>query len=404
MKNLIAACAALALCGTITGQTLTTYTEDDGLLDNTALCVAVDSNDEVWFGTQNGIAHFDNVNWSSFTDEDGLVNNTVWAIAADDQGNIWAGTDFGISKFDGSNWTTYTTDDGLEDNRIKHIFQDADGLMWFGNNDGVSSFDGASFTNYTTDDGLPFGGVAHVNQDQQGNMWFGTGLGGVYVFDGTDFTQYTLADSLLAANVRSIALSSDNKKWVGTSKGITVYGNDNAFLQNHPSLITLPEPHEINPVEDVKIDSQDRVWTGVYVDYLVSVGGVAYYQGGEWTDLSVDDGLAGPDVNQLAITSEDNVWVATGSGVTLISDTPQSVHIWGENQQNMVIYPNPAQRQVTISGLSGSVLEVWTAQGQMVNQLALNHRTAVQLDLTSLPSGLYFLKCNDEVQRLMVVD
>ena len=36
----------------------------------------------------------------------------------------------------------------------------------------------------------------------------------------------------------------------------------------------------------------------------------------EWQDFHVSDGLAGPNVKGLVIDSEDNVWVATTTGVS----------------------------------------------------------------------------------------
>jgi ligand-binding sensor domain-containing protein len=392
--------SAILFANSAIAQVLTSYTDADGLLNNNTLCVDVDEADKVWFGTQGGVSTFDGDTWVNYTETDGLVDNTVFAIMVDSNGIMWAGTDFGISKMEDGNWTTYTTDDGLEDNRIKHIFEDSDGLIWFAHNDGVSSFDGATFTNYTMDDGLPFGGVSHVNQDATGTMWFGTGLGGCFLFDGSDFSSITDDDQLLSNAVRSIAVDGNNKKWVGTNTGISVFSSANEHLTDHESLIALPEPHEINPVEDVKIDGLGRVWAGVYVDYLVTVGGVAVYDGGVWSDFHESDGLAGPGVTQLAVTSDSDVWVSTSTGVTKISGVPITV----EEQElvSLDIYPNPASGSATlVTNHLGEQLKVYTAQGQLVARVRMTS-SQYTLDVSAWEPGIYLAQLGDRVEKLVV--
>lgn len=391
----------LAFTISASAQTFTSYTTEDGLVNNAVLCVDVDADDNVWFGTQEGISFFDGSDWINYTTDDGLVFNTVWGILMDSQGILWAGTDFGISKFQDGTWTTYTTDDGLEDNRIKHIYESTDGLIWFGNNDGVSSFDGSTFTNYTTADGLPFGGVAHVTQDNNGNMWFGTGLGGSFMFDGTDLTEINEDDGLLSVAVRSIAVDASNQKWMGTNTGISVFSNSNEHVEDHDAIFELPAPHEINPVEDVKIDSQGRVWAGLYVDYLVSVGGVSLYVGGEWIDYDEDDGLAGPAVAQLSIDSQDNVWVATSTGVTKIGDAPTSIN--ESNLESLSTYPNPTTGILTILPASNTnLVEVYTLSSRLVFSQQVSKTGAIRMDLSALPSGMYIVKSGTTMQRIVL--
>ncbi len=42
------------------------------------------------------------------------------------------------------------------------------------------------------------------------------------------------------------------------------------------------------------------------------------FAGSEWVDYDEDDGLAGPVVRRLAIDSQNNVWVATSTGISKI--------------------------------------------------------------------------------------
>ncbi len=375
-------------------QTFTNYTTTEGLINNSVNCLVVDGDDNLWFGTQEGISKFDGNTWTNMdvnTHPD-LVHNTILAIEVDTDGNLWVGTDFGVSKFDGIDWTTYTEDDGLADSRIKYINQDGDGNIWFANNDGISVFDGTNWMSYTMADGLPFGGTSFVTFDAAGNKWLGTGLGGVLKFDGNTFTEITEDEGLLSDKIRSIAIDENNYKWVGTSDGVSVLDNADQFAFNHEFIFTLPPPDELNPIEDIQIDSKGRVWVGVYVDYLVTEGGVSMYDGTSWVQYEVDDGLVGPVVRRLAIDSQDNVWVATSSGVTKISEIPMAV-LDEALLREVEIFPNPATHIVNFlvpEELIGKTYDLCNFLGMPIQSGKID-RDKLVLDVSTVAPSCYFL-------------
>ena len=88
----------LLFCTTVAlnsfSQEFTNYTEADGLIDNSVNCVAVDGNDHLWFGTQNGLSSFDGTSWTGYTTSSGIIDNAISAIAVMNNGDIWVGTDF----------------------------------------------------------------------------------------------------------------------------------------------------------------------------------------------------------------------------------------------------------------------------------------------------------------------
>jgi len=75
----------------------------------------------LWFGTADGVSRFDGQTWTTYTEEDGLADNSVYAIAVDADGTLWFGTADGVSRFDGQTWTTYTEEDGLASNWVYAI-------------------------------------------------------------------------------------------------------------------------------------------------------------------------------------------------------------------------------------------------------------------------------------------
>ncbi len=404
MKKIFTLLPCFALIFSLNAQTFTNYTTTDGLLNNTVNALDIDSNDQLWFGTQSGVSHFDGTTWTNYTEADGLIDETVLAISVMSNGAVWVGTDFGLSVFDGISWTSYTEADGLADNRVKYIEEDAAGNVWIGNNDGVSVFDGSNWISYTTADGLPFGGVSYVTIHPNGDKWLGTGLGGVVIFDGTSFTEITENEGLLNDKVRSIAIDEDDNKWVGTSDGISVFDTNNQFVTNHEIIFILPPPDELNPVEDVKIDSKGNVWAGVYVDYLVTEGGVSMYNGNNWIDYDVADGLVGPVVRQLAIDSEDNIWVATSTGISKISDVPTAVSHPNE-QTEFSVFPNPTSDflNVELTKSDAKELKIYSSTLQLVKSISIEAgQTQVSIDVQGLTTGIYFMVINQQALKFVV--
>lgn len=390
-------------------QTFFNYTTTDGMIDNNILDLALDGNGNLWIGTQNGVSKFDGVSvWTNYTTTDGLVDNTVEGVFADAAGNFWAGTSFGVSKFDGTTWTTYTETDGLGDNRVYCIEQDNSGNMVFGTIDGFTVFDGNStWTSYDNTDGLPFGGVNSITFSSNGDYYLGSGLGGVVVFDGTNFSIYNTADGLTDNKVRAIAMDGGDRKWVATANGITVLSASDQVTATHTRIFTLPPPDTTNPVEDVKIDSQGNIWAGVYVDYLVTEGGVSWYNGAQWVDYDVTDGLAGPVVRSIEIDGQDNIWVGTSTGLTRISNVPGAVD-QALTEIDFKAYPNPVADVLTVKlpadhGLDGTKVEVYNTSMQLVKTAEITSRSQkVRISLGDQRSGIYLVKVGGSVVKVWV--
>lgn len=115
------------------------------------LDVYIDGNTQ-WFGTDSGVSKHTGTlskqNWETYTEVDGLVNNYVQSIVKDQQNNMWFGTKNGLSGYDGEQWKNYTESDGLAGNNVLCLAVDLDGSLWIGTDNGISHFDGTTWTTY----------------------------------------------------------------------------------------------------------------------------------------------------------------------------------------------------------------------------------------------------------------
>jgi len=279
-------------------------------------------------------------------------------------------------------------------------------------------------------DGLPFGGVTYVNFDTNGDKWLGTGLGGVAVFDDVDFTLITEQERLINDKVRAIGIDAGGNKWIGTADGVSVYNPDDYLVEQHTIMLVLPPPDTLNPVEDLKIASNGNIWAGIYVDYLVTEGGVAMFNGNDWTHYDVSDGLVGPVIRSIGIDSQDNVWVTTSTGISKISDVPpDSMNYWStwdnspaypedtitisiiavqETAGDLVAYPVPAQSAITIASTDYSAIdqvEMMTIQGQVMQSLTGSGQATVQVSLADIAPGFYMARVHlvDQIEVVRFV-
>ena len=399
----------LLICSVVNAQTITNYTDADGLPSSSVTAIAVADNDDVWFGTIVGVCVYDGNTWTTHTTstDPGLVDDGITAVGCMSNGDVWVGSNFGVSVYAGTSWTTYTENDGLGENKINSISEGANGEVWFGTNDGISIFDGTNWTNWGTTEGLPFGGVKHVTFAANGDAWLSSGLGGAIKYDGNSFSIITEADGLLDDKVRAIAIDAQNRKWIATAKGVSVFGGNDQHETQHTIMLTLPAPDTLNPVEDIIIDHQGNVWAGIFVDYLLTEGGVAMYNGFGWTDWDVSDGLVGPVAHGLAIDSNGDIWIATVTGVSRLSGSPTAV-TESIAKDEFVLYPNPSTETLNVQreyaeGLPRATVAVYDTRMQLVaeEQFAAG-QSLISLPVEQWEGGLYFVQVGNTLHKVVV--
>ncbi|MEI7661053.1 MAG: two-component regulator propeller domain-containing protein [Bacteroidota bacterium] len=380
----------LVLSGTMPqAQVFTNYTTASGLPSDNVTSVAVDTNNVKWFGTQGGIARFNDLTWTTYTIANGLVDNYINCIAVDIHNNVWVGTDVGISKFDGSIWTSYTTANGLVNNSVNYIAGSPDGSVWIGTNNGASNFDGTTWKNYTMTSGLPNNLISYIACDKVGNTWLGTFIGGLSKFNGTTFSNFTMTDSLVSNNISALAIDHHNKKWIGSYEasyeGISLLDSLDHWVANYRSMDGLLSPY----VQDISFNSKDILWTTIY-DVYKQDGGVAWHYGSAWKTLTTADGLVNKLVKRLAVDKNDYVWITTGSGVSKLYFP--NAGVVGIADQPFRVFPNPATTEIHIDGLtSAGNLHILNFVGREVSSQNLE-KGSNTIGLQGFSPGIYLLR------------
>jgi hypothetical protein len=156
-------------------------------------------------------------------------------------------------------------------------------------------------------------------------------------------------------------------------------------------------------VTSIAIDAQGNKWFGIGWQYIAGSGGcVAKFDDEQWTVYDFTNSILPDDpINSISIDALSNKWfAASGNGVFIFNENgiiTGNHQLLGEKNQ-LIIYPNPAKGQITISvhDLSGNTqFLIVTVSGEKV--LVQQITTAqTRLDISALPPGVYFIRVWDE--------
>jgi PAS domain S-box-containing protein len=181
--------------------------------------------DVVWVGRQRGgltRLRFRNgaIASQSYTEANGLAQNSAYAVYESRDGSVWAGTlNGGVSKFKDGHFTTYTTTNGLASNTVSSILETRDGAMWFATPSGLSSFSNGQWKTYTTVEGLPSPEVNCLFEDSSGTLWSGTSAG-LASFGSGHFQIPNESPDVLREQILGMADDKSGRLWIATSRHV----------------------------------------------------------------------------------------------------------------------------------------------------------------------------------------
>jgi two-component system sensor histidine kinase ChiS len=219
------------------------------------------------------------VRFQHLTIEQGLSQNSVLCILQDSKGFMWFGTEDGLNKYDGYNFNIYRHDaqdpKSLADNAIRAIYEDRSGTLWVGTwGGGLDKFDRErqSFIHYRNDPANPHSlsnnEVCSIYEDRAGILWVGTKGGGLNKFDRQteSFTHYhsdaANPQSLSNDEVFSIYEDKASQLWVGTNDGLNRFDQEKASFIHYRNDPANPHSLSSNNVISIYEDRAGILWVG----------------------------------------------------------------------------------------------------------------------------------------------
>ena len=156
-----------------------------------------------------------------------------------------------------------------------------------------------------------------ISCDSSKNIWVGTD-NGAYKFDGKSWTNYNSFGN--NSQVKAIATDADNNIWFGTNgAGLVKYKNGNwTYYQNDP---VSSNSISSNFVYSIAIDAKGNKWIG-------TENGVCKFDGQNWVNYKVGDGLIENHVYTIAIEKSGSKWFGTNGGVSRFDDVSWTTYTY----------------------------------------------------------------------------
>jgi ligand-binding sensor domain-containing protein/signal transduction histidine kinase len=230
---------------------------------------------EIWIGRQRG--GLTRLQWRNgtatnrtFTEVDGLAQNSVYAVVESRDESVWAGTlSGGVSRFRDGRFTTYTATSGLAANTVSSILEAHDGTMWFATSNGLSSLTNDQWKTYSTRDGLPSVNVNCLFEDSKGVLWSGTSAGLAFLVFGK--VQVPSLPDVLREPIFGIAEDKSGQFWITTSSHVLQISRDKLFagkagtadIHEYGPADGLPTSEGVNRSRSLISDSEGRIWISV---------------------------------------------------------------------------------------------------------------------------------------------
>jgi PAS domain S-box-containing protein len=232
--------------------------------------------DVVWVGRQRGgltRLRFRNgaIASQSYTEANGLAQNSAYAVYESRDGSVWAGTlNGGVSKFKDGHFITYTTTNGLASNTVSSILETRDGAMWFATPSGLSSFSNGQWRTYTTVEGLPSPEVNCLFEDSSGTLWSGTAAG-LALFVSNRFQVLHESPDVLREQIVGMAQDESGRFWIATSDHVLRVPRDKLLsgivkavdVREYNQADGLASTEGVKRSRSVVSDSAGRIWVSL---------------------------------------------------------------------------------------------------------------------------------------------
>jgi len=392
---------ALLLILTISGsafsfsqQQFTIYnSSNSGLTDNTVRCLAVDTSNVVWIGTDNGLCRFDGTNWTAFTPSNSPLSDFyIRCITIDSINRVWVGTlSSGIFIYDGVSWQTINTgNSGISSNGIREIDFDTEGNLWVACAYGLSYFNGSAWQVWDFDGGFFTNNIASITFGPDKEKHIGTLNGGLHILDSlNNITYYTHYNSGLPDNTAyKVEFDDNGNLWMATpSAGLLVHLVGDNWLWYSQANFLFPT----NSTNYISIKGNLKYVT-TYDKGLIIFDGT--------NSIEYNIANSGIPENYLHCVESDKngiLWVGTdNSGLVRLDRSLSTEEAAAEinmqvfptviNSENPVLYIKTNQVKINYS--------VFSAERKLI--ISGNDNSFSVINLPSVESGIYFIKVSGD--------
>ncbi|HET6977067.1 MAG TPA: two-component regulator propeller domain-containing protein [Pyrinomonadaceae bacterium] len=265
-----------------------------------------DQQGRLWISTSYGLVCRHDGQFQSFTENEGLPDNSIGPIVEDPSGNVWVGTAGGLTRFENGTFKTLTVEQGLSRNVIQTLCARANGTLLVGTSAGVQLLSGDRFASWTALPNVPAANITAIAESKNGNLWFGT-LDGLF-----DLEREGAATSLVTlpnSRVSALRIDREGALWIATAGGVARWLNGN--IESFTSTDGLSS----NLVLSLFEDREGSIWIGT------EAGGLNLLKSKKFNTFTTHDGLPSDLVKAIYQDAQGGIWIGSqGGGLTLLKN------------------------------------------------------------------------------------
>ena len=276
--------------------------------------------DKVWVGTSGGVIRYipESDDYRLFDVQNGLLANGIFHVSRWTESKMLIGTyGGGLAIYDEikDKFEIFNVPDGLADAFVYDVLIMPDGDLWIATWSGANRVKGGrladpdaweTYTVENTSGGLPNDWVYGLDHGKNGEVWFAT-EGGLSRFYNNQWTSWNHKDGQGAA--------------YDLVKDDNTFMNDPAKVSSHHArqkiemgLQDVDTAYNPNYIVALEVDQNGTVWVGTWG------GGLARFDGSQFKNFTVKDGLPSNHVFMLHEDTDGVLWVGTSNGMSQFND------------------------------------------------------------------------------------
>lgn len=309
---------------------------EDGLSQNSVLCITQDARGFMWYGTRQGLNKYDSRKFTVYKNKQesgySISNNYILSLFSDSQKNLWIGTRDGLNRYvpekDHFNRIPFAKNQHQSGNDkfINCIYEDKKGTLWVGTQSSLYVITDREKPqlvpfNAFTNNSFSIGSVHCIYEDTQGLLWIGTDNGIVQISNPNNHfeakrIQHTDNNitSLTDNQVSSIVEDRQHNIWIGTfHNGLNLYNANNQSFTHFLSSGQTQNSIINNHIRKLLIDKNGNLWIGTQEGLSVmdmATSRISSYHNESWDNNSISQN----SIHSLYMDNVGTIWIGTFFG------------------------------------------------------------------------------------------
>jgi len=309
-------------------------TSDDGLSQNTVLCIYQDSRNFIWFGTYDGLNRYDGYKFRVYKSDkrkdNSISGQSFTSIIEDRQGNLWIGSlGGGLNRYNRlmDNFTTFrhiqNDSTSIPNNRIRAFLIDKSGKFWIGTEGGLCIYD-FEMNKFSTlnktlgvENNVFMQYVTSICEDDNANIWIGT-YSGLIKYNPVSgekkyyTNEYDNPNTISGNYIGKVYKDNKNNIWIGTGEGLNKYDAVNDLFIRYENEYLL-KSNDRN-IKDIVEDNSGNLWIATNLSGLLHYdrrkNSFTNYQYNPFDKTSISSNI----IHSIIEDKTGIIWIGTEGG------------------------------------------------------------------------------------------